>query len=250
MMSQYLPSKKAKEDSVWGRLKGYFELAVAIAFGVVLPLAFSSERFRFALDFHRQDLVPLPQLSVILLLFSIVLTLAWWRAVSGEMQMLKDFGQSFVPEVPKGTFYAAVGLPVLLALLAYFSNRPLIFSALYALLNLFGGWACWLRDNNIRDGLKRARSESDPSDIRRGAWDIIENFYFRRPQIPLSLTETGLSVVAIVLSVYGELQQQADTKIWLISAAYAVILLTIALNISIYTWWRIVRDKALGARYW
>lgn len=195
-------------------------------------------------------LSPPALLPIVLFLFSVGLSLAWYRAVSGEMQMLKAFGGEYISDVPNGTFYAAVGLGSLLALLTYFSDRVLVYCAVYAFYKLFEAWALWLRDKNIRDGLRRARSESAKDDQRRPGWDIIEHYYLERPQIPLAITEMGLSVAALVVAIYGELLPEPPLTTWLTAGAYGLILLEIALNLGVYTRWRVVRDRALGGRYW
>ena len=234
--------------SRWERVKRLFQLAIATAFALV-PLVFSTDRFRRAFTADALDTAPLPQLSIVLLVLTILLVLGWYRAVSGEMQMIQDYTLEFIPAIPKQTFYVAVGIGAVLGLLVFFSYRPLVYSALYATLKLFEIWAIWLRDVRIRDGLKIARDETAPDDERRDVWVVLEGYYLGKPQIPLATTELCLGVVALVLSVYGELLEGRASELWFSSAAYAVIFLALLLNAVVYTLWRRDRDKALGESY-
>ena len=169
--------------------------------------------------------------------------------MSGEMQMMQDYTVEFIPAIPKQTTYIAVGIGAVLGLLVFFSYRPLVYSALYATLKLVEIWALWMRDVRIRDGLKTARDEAAPDDRRRDAWVVLERYYLGKPQIPLATTELCLAVLALVLSVYGELLEERASELWFSSAAYAVIFSALLLNAVVYTLWRRDRDRALGESY-
>ena len=235
-------------SSRWEGLKWFFHMAFGIAFAIV-PIGFSTGRIREAFSTDSLELFPLPQLSIVLLFMTIMLILGWFKAVAGEMEMLRTYAEDFAPVLPRSTSHVAIALAVTLGLLAFFSDRTLVYSSLFVCYKISEVWAIWIRDSKIEEGLKTARELSSSEDKRRQAWDVIENYYMNRPQIPLAVTELSLMVVAIVLSIYGEVLQPSLLAKLLSTSAYLVIILTLITNSVVYTIWRRERDRALGERF-
>lgn len=230
----------------WKRLERLFEFGVlAVGAAMALSLIVAEGRFQSAFDRDALRMAPQPQLSIVLLIAACIYVVLWFFAVSGEMEMLREYGEEFVPPLPDLRLQA-LGLSVLLALLVYFSEYPVVFSALFVSQKLMEAWAIGIRDSKIEESLMTARQQAPTDDRRRPAWNIIERYYLDRPQIQLAIAMSCLALAALVLSVCGE--TFADKRLFL-SAAYLLLISTIAINEAIYFLWRQTRDDALGERY-
>lgn len=230
----------------WRRLDRLFEFSVfAVAAVIALSLAVAQGRFQSAFDRDALEAAPYPQLSIVLLVVAGIYVALWYFAVSGEMEMLREYGEDFVPTLPDIRLYA-FGLAVLLALLLYFSEYPVVFSALFASQKLLEVYALKVRDSKFREALVVARQKAPTDDKRRPAWDIVERYYLYRPQIPLAIAMMFLAFVAIVVSALGE---SGLNERLLLSAAYLVLVSAIIISEVVYFYWRRNRDEALGERY-
>lgn len=154
-------------DSRWNSLRRLFQFAIITVGGALaISLAVAAGRFRAAFGESAVDNAPEAQLSIVLMLVSCALIAAWYFATSGELEMLQTYGREFVPTLPDIRLQTS-GLAVLLALLVYFSNRPLVYSGVFSFFKLFEIWILWIRDSKIRDGLEVARSSAASDDERR-----------------------------------------------------------------------------------
>jgi len=235
-------------SSRWTRLTWFFNLSFAIAFAMV-ALSVSKSRFRLAVETNPIDSFFLPQLSVLLLITSILLILAWMWAVYGEMQMLRDHGEEFVPTLPRETIIVGVSISAFLSLLAYFSYQPLVYSALYVGYKLTGIWAGKILESKLRQGFRNAKHGAEEFQSENWQLRVIERYYLETPHLLLALVETGLATVAVILASFGEYATTGSLKKGLELAAYIVMFAVIGLNAVVYARWRSRRDKELGENY-
>lgn len=228
----------------WTRLTEFRNVGIATVIAWI-ALSFSKDRIAGA---FRMEYFPVAQLSILLLFVTLVLIYLWIKAAINELQMLQDFFPEFVPAIPKPTFTITVSIATLLGVLSYFSYRIIIYSSIFVCIKLFEFWGIWIRDFEIRDGLKRARDETSvKKDELQNGWDILEEYYFQRQQVPLAVTILSFSFISVILGLLGELLPQSAT--WLLSFAYGIMLLSIAFNEAVYAKWRQKRDDALGESY-
>lgn len=235
-------------SSRWTRLNWAFSLSVAIALPMLALLLFKG-RFRLAVETNPIDSFFLPQLSVVLLIASILLILAWMWAVHGEMQMLRDFGEAFVPILPRQTIIVGVSISAFLHLLAYFSYQPLVYAALYVCYKLIGIWAGQILESKLKQGFRNAKHSAEGIQSENWQLHVIERYYLETPHLSLALVETGLATVAVILASVGEYVVHGSLENGLTMAAYIVMLAVIGLNAVVYARWRNRRDTELGENY-
>lgn len=230
----------------WKRLDRLFEFAVVTAAaGIAILLAVAQGRFQWAFGRDSLEMAPYPQLSIVLLIVTCIYIALWYFAVSGEMELLRQYGEEFVPPLPDLKVYA-FGLAVLLALLVYFSDNSLVYSALFGSQKFLEVSGIRIRDSKLNEGLIAARQRASAGDKRRAAWSVIEDYYLHRPQIPLAVIVLCFALAALVLSACGE--STLDERPFF-SAAFAILVSAIVLNEATYFLWRRRRDGALGERY-
>ncbi len=243
-MNQSLDNGMDHLKKRWTRMEEYVQFGMYVLFiGSVLLIA----KKRLADAFTLENF-PVAQLSILLLFETLVLIIYWKKASSGELEMFRDYFKEFVPPIPTSYSLIAFGISLFLVVLAYFSYDVVIYSSIFASFKLFESWGGWIRTSEIRAGLKRARNEASHTDERRKGWDIIENYEFEEPHVLRTVTVLFFSFVPLILGLLGELIFQT-WKIWLLSAAYIVIILNIGIAEIVIRSWRRKRDNALGKPY-
>lgn len=234
----------APDEHRWELLKQLLDVSTFLVFAA-LSVALGAGRIEQAFSDASSGRFPLAQLSAVLFILTLLVVAFWYYSVAGEMQMLKYCAKEYVPPLPKSRFYAALVLALFLAALVLASNRPLLYSALYAGLKLGEIWSMWLRDSKIAEGLEAARSRSGKKEGRTAYWESIEDYYLRKPQVHWVSTELSLAAAAAVLAAYGELHPDPGLRSWFSSASYTVLIVTILLNFAVFTHWRAERDRLL-----
>ncbi len=229
----------------WERVKGLFDIGVklVIASGV---LTFSKDRLISAFTEEGLAKFPVVQLYVILLLETIYLIFLWIKAVSDEMQMLKDNIGEFIPGLPKPSLNITVGLALLLGALGYFSNRIEIYCGIFVVIKIFEIWGLWVRDSHLRIALELARKGIAEGKERLYNLRAIEDYYLNRPQLPLAVTVIFFSFLSLILGVLGKLSPIENTREICTVGAYIVIIVVIAFNEVVYITWRRKRDSNIS----
>jgi hypothetical protein len=227
-----------------GRFIGFGISVVGVITGISLGIA--AGRFEYAFGPEAAPFAPYPQMSFILLVVIFLLISSWYLACHGELVMLRSYCEEFIPILPNVKFQI-LALAGLLGTLAYFSNRPVVFAAVFAFFKLVEIWLLWVRDKKIRDGLTDARKAITPGSSRLSDLSTIERYYLDRPQIPLGISILCATIVALVLAVYGEFGTNGRLYF---SLAYAILIVSIVTNEVIFIMWRRVRDKKLGERFY
>lgn len=228
----------------WNRMEKLINLGITLA-AVTFVFLFSKERLTLA---FRMEHFPVAQLSVVLLFVTLLLIGLWTRSILGELQMFRDYFEEFVPPIQKSSFSITVSVAILFGVLGYFSNRIMIYSSIFVCFKLVELRGIGIRDSELRVGLKRARAKTSAKNGRRKGWDVIEKYYLKRPQVQLGTTVLFFSFVAAILGLSGELLSQPSAT-WLLSSAYAVMLINIVFAEIVYINWRRKRDVALGDVY-
>ena len=230
----------------WTTLERLFQFGLFVLGSVfAISLAVALDRFQAALGADWRAGAPDAQLSAVLFVLTFILIMEWYLAIQGELQMLKDYGEEFLPPLPNLRVYPML-LGALLALLLFFSNDPLVYGLLIVALKLVERVGF---DHDayprMRLGFADARERAAADDPRRQSWDVIETYYFGHRHRQLWAIMTALCVVALALAVGDRLRAVPV----LTSAAYVVLLIAIAINEVTYTLWRRQRDRALGDSY-
>lgn len=204
---------------------------------------FTKERFVAAFT---TDQAPIPQAKVALLLGMLTLIWLWEEAGTEEIQIAKRYLYRSVPKIPGYTFLFSLFFGISLYALAYYSDRILIFSGAFACFNLVGIWATWIRNSKLKEMLSETKKTGGEGNGGCKAWTIIEEYYFDTPQAQLGASNLFLSFVALMLGLLARLLPTQPLETWLISGAYATIMLSLVVNEVLYSSWRRKRDHALG----
>lgn len=240
--------KKNKAGTKWERIKGLWDFGVALVL-LVVGVCLRRETILTAFTAQGFAYLPVPQLSVILLVETIVLVFLWIQATSSEHAMLREHFSELAPPLPRPSRTIVAGLAILLGLLCYFSDQIVIYSAIFICVKLFEIWALWLRNTHLKKVLRQCRAEASSEDVRLKRWAIIEEYYLEKPQTQLAVTILSLSSVAVILGLLGEVQTQRQLYIWLVSASYSIMIVSIAASEVVYRNWRQKRNLALEEEY-
>ena len=203
---------------------------------------FSKDRLASA---FKMENFPINQLSILLLIETLLLILLWIHATEGELYMFQEYLVEFVPSIPGLTFIITVFIAIFLGLLGFFSNNIVIYSSIHVCFLLVGILSGWVRGSKLKAMLKRARNETSPEDERRKKWDVIERYEFEIPHLLLGVTTLFFSFVSLIIGLLGELLSNSST-VWLLSAAYIIMFLNIAIAEIVLMKWRHKRDNDLG----
>lgn len=228
----------------WNRIKGYLNLGITLVTGTFLFL-FSINRLTSVFSMEN---FPVNQLSILLLIETLILIFLWIHATEGELQMYKDYFEEFVPPIPGYTFAITIFFAIFLGLLGFFSYSIVFYSSIFVCFSLVGILGGRIRCSKIKEMLNRARNEASSEDIRRKKWDIIEIYEIEMPHLLRGVAVLFFSFVSLILGLLGELRSNSST-IWLLSAAYSIMFLSIAFAEIGIIKWRHKRDDALGETY-
>ena len=230
----------------WERLNQLRSIGVLLIVATV-SLTFSKDRIASAFTMEALSQFPVTQLPIFLLFETIFFILLWMKATSGEILMLKEHLAKFIPSLPRNSFHIIVGMGLLLGLLVYYSDRIVIYSSVFVSFKLFEIWGTWVRDSRFKVGLEEAKKSAGSN--RLAVVNIIESYYFKRPQLQLAVTVLFFSFVSLILGLLGETLPVKNTSKWFLIGAYSVMIVVIALNELVYMVWRHNRDSALDDSY-
>ena len=233
----------SNRQQAWITLERLFRFGLCVLGSVfAISVAVALDRFKSAFGSHWRDAAPDAQLSALLFIVTFVLILLWYLAFEGELQMLKAHGEEFLPSLPNLSAYPMI-LGALLALLLFFSDDPLLYAGLFAMLKLVERIG-FDRDvfPRIRAGLADARNRAPRDDSRREAWDIIEHYYFGHRHRLLWVIVVAVCLAALALAVTAV----SLAMPLLTSLAYVLLLVSIVFNEVLYAIWRRQRNGALG----
>ena len=187
-------------------------------------------------------------LGVVLLLTVLGLIFGYVFAVLGEMRMLREYLGKFAPSPPAQAYVWTIAISIVLGVLAYFTDRVLLFSAFFACYNVADLWGQAIRDRQIRRLLRQARAVSPPGTTYK-AWQVIEEYYLERPHAHRIATVMFFAFVGLILAILAKSTSQASISSWLQCAAYLVVVLAIIIGKTTIHIWRRRRDRALGECY-
>jgi hypothetical protein len=226
----------------WDRLKYSLQIGITLVIGTTL-VVFSRLNITTAFTLENLEYFPIAQLPTFLLFETIFVISFWIQAALGDFQIFRDYFEEYAPPLPRSSLKITVSIAILLGLLGYFSYKIIIYSSIFVCLTLFEIWGLWLRNSKLRAVLKRARDNAPAEDQRRHGWGVIESYYLQRPQVPLAVTVLFFSFISLIISLLGELLSNSE---YLLTIAYVIMLLTIAIAEGVYRHWRHKRDDALG----
>jgi len=240
--------KNNKAINKWERVIGLWNFGVALML-LVVGVCFRREAILTAFTAQGFADLPVPQLSVILLVETIVLVFIWIQATFSENAMLREHFPELAPPLPRSSRPIVAGLAILLGLLGYFSDQIVIYSAIFICVKFFEIWGLRVRNTRLKKALRQCRAEASPEDVRLKRWATIEEYYLKKPQTQLAVIILSLSSVAVILSLLGQAQTLQQLYIWLVSASYGIMIVSIAASEVVFGNWRQKRNLALQEEY-
>lgn len=223
----------------WGRVKRLLDngLKIVIATGVLAYFIYQLIAMR------REGFSLISVAQLFLLVSTIFLIYRWWKAVEGELQMLEDYLEKFIPIIPASSSLISFSLSFILGLLGYLSNNISRYSAVFAFFKLLEVWGIWVRDSRIKTALEEAKKEMHIDEKRLVGLNSIEHYYFKMPQMPLAATMIFFSCASLILGLFKDTSQLFHL------GAYTLMYMVIFINEILYTFWRRTRNVTLLENY-
>lgn len=232
----------------WERLKRLFDIGLAVLIASCV-LAFSKNRLALLFTAESMKYFPTSHLSAILLVVILFLIFQWINASSAEIQMLRDYFEEFIPSLPSTSFQLVVGIAILLGVLGYFSDKIVVFSAVFVCYTLFDIWGNWTRNSKLNRIICEARSKTSEKNGRCKGWSAIEAYYLERPQVQRSVTVMFFAFIALILGLLAKIFPERYLSRVLLSGAYGIMILNIVISEIGISIWRRQRNKAIGETY-
>lgn len=240
-------AKKQKLKTLrWQYLKRLLNIGITIIITLTgISLAFAAGKFTEAFDFEALQLAPYPQMSLVLLVLTFSLIALWYFAVDSELEMLHVYGKDLIPPLPDIKFQIFF-FAVLLSILAYFSNEPIVYSAILVVFKLIEVLLLRIRNQEISQAVEKIKDKLFYDTIEAHARKAIIHYYLKRPQIALGIIILCVAVIALSLSIYGYVS--SNQRLFL-SLAYSLLILALTTNEITFHVWRRKRDREIGEHF-
>ncbi|HEY5616253.1 MAG TPA: hypothetical protein VIL52_09535 [Bacteroidota bacterium] len=232
------PIEKGKERLT--TLRRFQYSGYALIPGIIAAMNAKDKIVKIVTDFSfSEDLFSL--LQVLLIVFAITLIYRFVSTTGHEVQFLQEF-LSFAPRIRSQSYTIILLIATLLGILVYFYDNIIIFSGIFAVLNLSTVWSDWTARLHIKESISESRKKKGLTKEELQCIDAIDKYFFQRPQQARIVTILFFSLVSVILGVVGTLWQSSEA-IYFLYAAYAMIILNIIISEFIISLWRKERDK-------
>lgn len=234
----------------WKRVWMFLSIGIAVltATGV---LTFSKDRIIFLFSSKGMEHFPESHLQIILMFATLFLIYQWIRIHIGEIQMLEDNLEEFLPPLPRPSFALIITLAILLGILGFFSYNIVIYSSIFVFFSIFDIWSIYYRNKTIKEALKKALNETTNkiSAEKRKNLREIEIYFIERPHMQRSTTVIFFSFISLIFGIIAQLYPEPNYVKLFLSLAYGIMSLNIIISEIIINRWRKNRDNAIGEYY-
>lgn len=231
----------------WNRVRTYLAIGITVLVATGI-LTFSKDRIVVMFNSAGSGLSPENYLQLMLLITTLFLIYQWIRIHIGEVDLLNDNLENFIPPLPRPSFALIISFAIILGLLGYFSYNILLYSSFFVVFSIFDIWSIYYRNLTLRKALKNARSAiSDPKQITY--LQAIEDYYIGRPHMQRSATVMFFSFIALICGILSKLYQSPSFGELFGSFAYGTMSVNIIVSEIIINHWRKVRDGVLEENY-
>lgn len=241
-------TEKNKIESKWTSIEEQRKIGIYILTAVLaVSLGVASGRFEAAFGEEAWNNKPIAQLSVALFIEALLEIFIWLRVIHEEPRMWKLYAEKAVTDLDLG-FYT-IGFGLLLALLVYFSDNTLFYSALFIIFKIILIHGHKYRRKLVGKGIAKAREEMPESEKNKyeKPWQIIwdyynqQNFFLYVDYIPLIL---GVSAFILSISAYFIVSSEQEL---LLIIAFVILITSFFVQEGPINQWRRKRDAALRA---
>ena len=141
----------------WKRVWMFLTMGITliIATGII---TFSKDRIIDLFSSQSYQHFPENYLQLLLMLATLFLVYQWIRIHIGEIQLLNDNFEEFLPSLPRPSFTLIVSFSIILGMLGYFSYNIILYSSIFVLFSIFDIWSIYFRNLTIKKALKNARA--------------------------------------------------------------------------------------------
>ena len=108
-------------------------ITLIIATGVI---SFSKDRIVFLFSTESSQRFPENYLQLLLMIATLFLVYQWIRIHIGEIQMLNDNFEDFLPSLPRPSFPLIVSFSIILGILCYLSYDIIIYTSVFVLFSI------------------------------------------------------------------------------------------------------------------
>jgi hypothetical protein len=192
-------------------------------------------------------------LRALLLLYTVLLVLGWYHWTSYELDMLTEHIE-YVPPVRPRDYLLIPLVGAVLGLLIYFSNRIIIFTAIFVACDVAAAAATRDLNEGVGLALRKTRGAAGNRGKSEAIYGAIETYYLKKPHVRRIVLSCAFRLMALAFALYGALSRPGrdvyaklvtDLPSWPICVAYALVLVvSVAAEMQILRW-RGARDSAI-----
>lgn len=231
----------------WTRVWMFLTVGITLIVSTGI-LTFSKDRIFFLFSSESFPYFPENHLQIFLMLATLFLVYQWIRIHIGEIQLLNDSIEEFLPSLPRPSFAIIVSFAIILGMLSYFSYDIVIYSSIFVVFSIFDIWSIYYRSLTIKKALENAKT-ANKGENRIKIFEVIEVYYLEKPHMQRSATVMFFSFTSLILGVVAQLYPNPKYVKLFISLAYGIMSFNIILSEIIINHWRRERDIILGENY-
>jgi len=222
-----------------------FGITILTATGV---LTFSKDRIIFLFSSEGLKYFPENHLQILLMLATLFLIYQWIRIHIGEIQMLEDNLEEYLPSIPRPSFALIVLFAIMLGMLGFFSYNIILYTSIFVFFSIFDIWSIYYRNLTIKKALNEARTEIKDENLLKNL-QAIEKYYIEKPHMQRSATVMFFSFISLILGISAQLNPNKEYVKLFSSLAYGIMSFNVIISEIIINRWRRTRDKTLGEYY-
>lgn len=231
----------------WTRVWMFLTLGITLIVATGI-LTFSKDRIIFLFSSESFQYFPENHLQILLMFATLFLVYQWIRIHIGEIQLLKDNFEKFIPSLPRPSFALIVSFAIILGMLGYFSYSIVLYSSIFVLFSIFDIWSIYYRNLTIEKALKNARTaKNDENQIKN--LRAVEIYYIEKPHMQRSATVMFFSFISLIFGLYAQLYPDPKYVKLFSSLAYGIMSFNVIISELIINHWRRTRDKTLDENY-
>lgn len=222
---------------VYQRLKEYINFALGFALAIGFALL---SRDRLVLLYQTDMLMAVLAAALATMTFA---QLVWyWRAVTGELELLNDaFDENRLQGAPKGpTLTVGVALGVGFGALIAASTNILVYTAVLAIYELLDTAGQGTVNHNVAKMYRARQFKSEHGEARA---TVLFQYYLERPLLIRTAVLLFIYAGAFASALAGTLSGHA----WYLYLSYASAIVTMPAGEWVIYTWRRVRDRDLAA---
>lgn len=174
-------------------------------------------------------------LPFLLFIFTIGVGLAWFISGKSEMEILEKYFGEYAPERPFGALPLIIIVATTVALLAFYSDKILIYAFIYWIFVFLGVYANWLKCQHV---LNASIHKKKNIQLSENYHNEVELFYTKRPSGILGYWIGTFASLALSFAIFSRFIATVKISEAFQIVSYALIMISILINELIIWKWR------------